>query len=289
MDSRPLFAEHRIRSGQGNIYVRDHAGDAPAFVLMHGLPDNLRIYDELIPHLVAAGRRVVTFDFLGYGASDKPTGAVYSYAQQMEDLTRVMDELALGPAILVPHDSSGFAATNFAIDHPERVAGLYMLNCAYADASGVLWPEIIELAATPALRALSNALLQNRAQFGWMLNWQQAMFRAALPPDQQAHFETAIGKVIEDNFVIQPGAGQAYAQMTAQFLDEIARNVARLPRLAALDLPVRLIWGQFDPYLGVAMAQARLRHLRRGSLHLVPAGHWLQSDQPALTAKELLA
>jgi haloalkane dehalogenase len=35
-------------------------------VLMHGFPDNLHIYDELIPHLVAAGRWVVTFRFPGF-------------------------------------------------------------------------------------------------------------------------------------------------------------------------------------------------------------------------------
>jgi hypothetical protein len=37
------------------------------------------------------------------------------------------------------------------------------------------------------------------------------------------------------------------------------------------------------------MAEARLAHLRQGSLHLVRAGHWLQPDAPTHTAKELLA
>ena len=41
---------------------------------MHGFPDNLHIYDYLIPHLVARGRRVVAFDFLGFGEFDKPAG-----------------------------------------------------------------------------------------------------------------------------------------------------------------------------------------------------------------------
>ena len=45
-----------------NLYVRDFPGGGPAFVLLHGFPDNSRIYDELIPHLAAAGRRSVTFE-----------------------------------------------------------------------------------------------------------------------------------------------------------------------------------------------------------------------------------
>ena len=61
---------------EGSLYVRDYAGAEPAFVLMHGFPDNLHIWDDLIPHLTASGRRVVTFDFLGFGASDKPAGVL---------------------------------------------------------------------------------------------------------------------------------------------------------------------------------------------------------------------
>jgi hypothetical protein len=53
MSNHPHFEEHRVDRGQGNIYVRDYAGAGPAFVMMHGFPDNLHIYDELVPHLVA--------------------------------------------------------------------------------------------------------------------------------------------------------------------------------------------------------------------------------------------
>ena len=63
--------------------------------MMHGFPDNLQIYDRLIPYLVAAGRRVVTFDFLGYGASEKPAGANYSFRQQLGDLEAVLEALHL--------------------------------------------------------------------------------------------------------------------------------------------------------------------------------------------------
>ena len=45
------FTEHRIPRGPGAVYVRDYAGTGPAFVLMHGFPDNLQS-DQ--PALVAA-------------------------------------------------------------------------------------------------------------------------------------------------------------------------------------------------------------------------------------------
>jgi pimeloyl-ACP methyl ester carboxylesterase len=69
-DVLPPFTEHRVDRGVGSVYVRDFQGSGPAFVVLHGFPDNSHIYDALIPYLSAAGRRVVAVDFLGFGASD---------------------------------------------------------------------------------------------------------------------------------------------------------------------------------------------------------------------------
>lgn len=58
VDGNPLFVEQYIPREQGRVYARDYKGTGPALVLMHGFPDNLHIYDDLIPYLVAGGRRV---------------------------------------------------------------------------------------------------------------------------------------------------------------------------------------------------------------------------------------
>jgi pimeloyl-ACP methyl ester carboxylesterase len=57
------FTEHRVPRGRGSVHVRNLPGSGAAFVLLHGFPDNSHIYDDLIPHLVSAGRRTVTIDF----------------------------------------------------------------------------------------------------------------------------------------------------------------------------------------------------------------------------------
>ena len=108
------FTERHVPQGQGSLYVRDYAGDGPAFVLLHGFPDNAHIYDDLIPHLVAAGRRTVAVEFLGFGASDKPAGAPYSFPQQVGDVEAVVDALGLDAVVPVAHDAGGPAAVNFA-------------------------------------------------------------------------------------------------------------------------------------------------------------------------------
>jgi haloalkane dehalogenase len=52
---------------------------------------------------------------------------------------------------------------------------------------------------------------------------------------------------------------------------------------------VKLIWGQHDPYITVAVAERRQSQLENASLTVVPAGRWLQVDQPAQVAKAMLS
>jgi len=255
----------------------------------YGFPDNLHIWDDLIPYLAASGRRVVTFDFLGFGASDKPAGAVYSFKQQLGDLEAVVAGLSLGKIVPVAHDSSGMAALNYALARPASVDSVIMLNSAYSEDSTVLWPEMITLFATRSMQPLALAIAQSPEQFGWLLQWQQKQFLDAMPEAQKPHFSTFIGPLISNNFIIQPGAGPAFVQLAAQFFDEHACNAKHLPELGTLDIPVKLIWGRYDPYITVAVAERRQSQLKNTSLTVIPAGHWLQADEPAQVARAMLS
>jgi len=285
------FSEHFILRGEGKAYARDYAGIGPAFVLMHGFPDNLHIYDDLLPFLVAAGRRVVAFDFLGYGASDKPVGAVYGFEQQLGDLEVIVEALHLEKIIPVGHDAGGPAAINFAIDHPDRVASLCILNTFYAAAPTLRLPELIELFATPGLKALTDAILKSPEQLAWVLRFQQKKFLETLPEKHKASFESVLAPIINNNFNFgrQAGSGPAFAQMTAQVFEEVARNTRRLPKLEALDIPVKLIWGDADLALNTGVADDLRSHFKHASLTVLPAGHWLQIDMPEAVATEMLS
>jgi haloalkane dehalogenase len=288
-DSRSSFVEHHVPREEGTVYARDYKGAGPAFVLMHGFPDNLHIWDDLVPYLIASGRRVVTFDFLGFGASDKPAGAAYSFRQQMGDLEAVVEWLGLGKIVPVAHDSSGIASINYALAHPDGVDSVIMLNSAYDEDSSVHWPEMITLYATKKIGPLAMAMAQSPEQFGWLLNWQKQKFQEALPEAQKPHFEAFLGPLISENFLAPPSSGPAFVQLAAQFFDALTRNAKRLPELRALDVPVKLIWGQFDPYITEAVADRRKSQLKHPSLTVVPAGHWLQIDEPQQVATAMLS
>jgi hypothetical protein len=59
------YKESWVKGNGHRIDAREYPGQEPAIVLMHGFPDNLHLYDRLLPHLTPP-RRVITFDFLGW-------------------------------------------------------------------------------------------------------------------------------------------------------------------------------------------------------------------------------
>src|SRR6266508_1012349 len=90
------YREHRVSRGPYRLYAREYQGEEPAIVLLHGFPDDLHLYDRLVPEL--APRRVVVFDFLGWGVSDKPSGYPYTAGNQTGDLGGAGGPRRLRPA-----------------------------------------------------------------------------------------------------------------------------------------------------------------------------------------------
>jgi haloalkane dehalogenase len=282
------FSEHRVSTAQGRVYVREYAGHGDPMVLMHGFPDNQQIYEDLIPHLTASGRRVVAFDFLGFGNSDRPTGAIYDFRQQLDDLHAIVDALALGQIIPVAHDASGPAAINFALANPTRVSSIVLLNCIYAAGPSIRVPELVMLFATSALGQLSAAILKDDDQMRWILEFQQDRFAVALPGALRSRFRTTIARIINDNFRGKKSSATAFAQMAAHLIQEVRSNTAGLSTLSAVKVPVKMIWGEHDPYLNVGVARELLPYLPHARLDVVDAGHWLQLDRPEEVARLML-
>ena len=285
----PAFTEHRVAREGGSLYVRDFAGTDTPYVLLHGFPDNAKIYDDLIPHLVSAGRRVVTLDFLGFGASEKPQHVQYSFEQQLADLEAVVSALRLGTIIPVAHDAGGPAAVNFALRHPQQTAAIVLMNAFYGQAPGLRVPELIELFSRKELSALSLHFLKSPQEFAWLLNFQRELLMHGLSESQANHNREFLGAIIDDNFRQQPSAAPAFAQMTSQLHEQIAIDTGRLVEFRRSDIPLLLIWGDRDPYLHVSAAEYLRFNAKAAKLFSVRAGHWPQIDAAAEVASIMLA
>jgi pimeloyl-ACP methyl ester carboxylesterase len=281
--------EHRVQRDRGSLLVRDFPGNGPAYVLLHGFPDNSHIYDHLIPHLVAGGRRTVAVDFLGFGGSDKPDGAQYGFGQQLGDLEAVVESLRLDRIVPVGHDAGGPTAVNFSLKHPDRTSAVVLMNAFYSDSPGLRVPEFIDLFSNKRLAALHRHFLASPEQFAWLLAFQRDRMQAGLTEAQSARYRDFLGPVIDDNFRRKPGAGPAFAQMTAQLLDELVANEARLVDFRRSEVPLLLIWGRSDPYLHVTVAEYMRSQTGAAILHALDAGHWPQIDADDEVARLMLA
>jgi haloalkane dehalogenase len=274
------FREHRVPRGPHRLHARDHPGGEPAIVLMHGFPDDLHLYDRLVPEL--AGRRVVTFDFLGWGASDKPTGYPYTAANQLGDLDAVIEHLGLASVVLVAHDASGPPAINWALDHPERVAGLVLLNTYYARARGLRPPEAIRLFSTPILRSVARPVsrlfggLVFRRLYGWQVG------RFITDPQVRERFVPLLYR----QFTISPSAHEAFFGLNRDLGPTVAAGSASLPRLRRFPRPVRVVFGAADPYLNPRVARRFSELFPTSELFLLQdARHYVQLDEPQQVAK----
>ncbi|WP_271617887.1 alpha/beta fold hydrolase [Bradyrhizobium sp. CCBAU 51745] len=282
------YTERRVSRSGHELYVRDHAGESPAFVLMHGFPDNSQIYDEVAPKLAAAGRRVVTFDFLGYGKSDKPSEYLHSAYSMVGDLDAVVEGLGLSKVVLVAHDASGPTAINWALDNREKVAGIALMNVYYDSAPTLRFPEMIRLFADPEHREIGRALIDEPAQLLWLAGFQGRQFTRDAPEELRGLAGPKLLSIMREQFAATPGAGPAFLALTGDLRRSVAENERRKGELAGVEFPVRLIWGAGDRYLNIGVAQHLKGLFSNAEIAPLMAGHWPQIDKPAEVANSLL-
>ena len=283
------FHERFVPKGDHALAVRDYPGEGRTFVGLHGFPDNLHIYDLVAPLLQHRGHRVVTFDFLGFGASNKPENVRYSFDQQKADVLTVFDALDIGKATLVGHDAGGAIALNFALDHPDRIEAVALMNCFYANSTVARLPELIALFADPALDELAMAFLRDPKQLVWLLDFQNEHFKIAMKEDQRRGFDEKLQPIVRSNFAQQPSAGPAFAQMTSQTYPAMHANSERLAQLKQASFSVNFVWGVRDPYLGLPVASEIASQVKHSVISPIEAGHWPQIDAPHDVATALLA
>jgi haloacetate dehalogenase len=124
------FELSRIDTGGAEINAR-HGGGGPPLLLLHGNPQTHAMWHEVAPRL-AEDFTVVATDLRGYGDSSKPPSAPdhapYSKREMARDQISVMEQLGFESFDVCGHDRGGRVAYRMALDHPERVAKLAVLD-----------------------------------------------------------------------------------------------------------------------------------------------------------------
>jgi haloalkane dehalogenase len=267
----------------GRLYVRDHRGRSPAIVALHGFPDDSRIYDKLIAPL--APRRVVTFDWIGYGRSSRSDSTRFTAADRQREILTVLDELGLDRVVLAGHDAGGPEAIDFTVANPQRVAGLALLNTYYGRSPHLRLPEMIALMADPALAPLTDALLDDPDHRLWLLAYTGRRFGLDDSRPDGIGAVSIIPQFFGDTS--QPDALSEIRAWTADIPNALDRQDAMIAsgRLRATAVPVSVIFGRDDPNLNPDVAHHISGLFPNARLHLLErASHWPQWDRPDVVA-----
>ncbi|MEM9456201.1 MAG: alpha/beta hydrolase [Myxococcota bacterium] len=274
---RPVFIDEQ------EIFAFERPGSEPAVVLMHGLPDNTYLYDRLYPELV--GRRIIAFDFVGWGRSSRPLPGAYPYDfdQQQHEIAAVLDAFGVDDAVLVAHDTSGPPAIDYTRGHLDRVGRLVLLNTLYGHANGALRPpKGVEIHSDPRLEGAEAAMQRDPAAIEAYYRFQMDEFIVAAEAEEQ---------FVDDLWSLWPQARPAFVALTNRLPLEVGtRSPQEAVALAELTLPVDIVFGVDDPYLNPAVAEHFADNIPGASLHLLEnAGHFVQVDAPRDVAAVIMA
>ncbi|HET7753043.1 MAG TPA: alpha/beta hydrolase, partial [Anaeromyxobacteraceae bacterium] len=126
------FTNERVRAGEVSLHVR-RAGSGPPLLLLHGYPQTLAMWHRVAP-VLARHFTVVASDLRGYGDSDKPPStpdhAPYSKRAMAADQLALMRGLGFERFAIAGHDRGGRVAHRLAVDAPDAVTHLAVLDIA---------------------------------------------------------------------------------------------------------------------------------------------------------------
>src|SRR4051794_3969966 len=110
----------------------EEAGEGPPIVLLHGLTATRRYVVMGSKALERGGHRVVAYDARGHGRSrPAPEPGAYGYDDLADDLLAVLDDRGLDRAVLAGASMGAHTLVRFALERPERVAGLVIATPAF--------------------------------------------------------------------------------------------------------------------------------------------------------------
>lgn len=120
------FASHHLDVGPGRMHYVDE-GEGVPIVMVHGTPSWSFLYRNLIQDL-SNTYRCVAPDHLGFGLSDTPEAFAYTPEVHAKNLETLIETLGLKDIVLMVHDFGGPIGLPYALDHPENVRALVIMN-----------------------------------------------------------------------------------------------------------------------------------------------------------------
>jgi pimeloyl-ACP methyl ester carboxylesterase len=116
-----------IAAGGHQVHVLEVGRGEPPVVLVHGFASSTFDWEEAVLPTLARSHRVVAFDLLGMGFSERVEGLPYGFDVWSRQVLDVLDALGIPRATLVGHSMGGAVASIVAGEHPDRVERLVLV------------------------------------------------------------------------------------------------------------------------------------------------------------------
>jgi pimeloyl-ACP methyl ester carboxylesterase len=230
-------------------------------VLLPGLGDSWRSYELVLPHLPSTFRTIAVSQ-RGHGDSDKPESG-YTVRDFAADLKALLDALAIRRAVIAGHSSASIVARRFALDHPERIAGL------------VLEGSFVKLDEGAAQFGARVASLEDPISHEFARDFASATFGRPVSKE-------FLDAMIEESL---KAPARVWRETFASLFDYDDSAEA-----AKLDVRTLVIWGDKDAIIDRTATDALARSIRDSKLVVYEGiGHTPHWEDPARFAHDVAA
>ncbi|RFA20246.1 alpha/beta fold hydrolase [Subtercola boreus] len=265
-----------------NLGLLEEAGRTPTGTILavHGNPTWSYLWRSVLAAATDAALsgeaehpvwRVIAVDQLDMGFSER-TGVDRSLPERVADLGALTDALSVGgPVVTLGHDWGGVVSLGWAVDHPELLAGVMLLNTA------VHQPENAPLPAALRLVLQRSLLAASTVRTTAFLDTTLAIAHPALAPDVRRAFRAPYRSTAR-----RAGIGAFVADIP---VDASHRSFAELRRVssavARLTVPALMLWGPRDTVFSDRYLGDLLRRLPHADVtRFEKAGHLVGEDVP---------
>ncbi|WP_019414496.1 alpha/beta fold hydrolase [Paenisporosarcina sp. TG20] len=263
--------EERVNVGKYEMNVRffNESNCDEVVVLIHGIPTNSHLWDNVIPYL-KKGYAVLAVDQIGYGKSDRAPYYDLPLPKQADYILRVLDHFDIQCAHFIGHDLGGGIVQILAISRPERVKSIIVIdgvcfsNWPLPKVVSIRYPTANEFKPSPLFieRMLREGVYHPTMLTPNLIKKFTAPFNTLTGPEELTQASLALDHHQTEDLV---------------------------PYLCNIKCPATLLWGQHDrylvPYWGLLLHQA----VPHSVFKIIPdASHYSMIDQPSIVSKEFL-
>jgi pimeloyl-ACP methyl ester carboxylesterase len=261
----------RQRTSVGEV-AYEVFGEGPPVILVHGTPTRSYLWRNMVPAL-SERHSVYVYDLLGYGESEKGEGQDVSIAAQARLLEELVRAWGLEEPAIAGHDIGGGIVLRAQLLEGVRFGRIAILDAV------VLGPWL------SAPRSSTWHVREHAEAYKAMPNH---LFEAFL----SAYLGETNSNLGGDSFeaYLAPWRGEegrrAFVRQALQFEE---RHTAEIePRLASVEVPVLVVWGEKDGWLDPSLAPRLQKEIPGSELEVIrEGGHFVQEDDPEEIAKVL--